>query len=48
MWKRQWRTLISRIVKGEYLSIGIPKPDNKGFKIRFGYGYVSELQKYHP
>lgn len=46
--KRQWRTSISRIVKGEYLSIGIPKPDNKGFKIRFGYGYISELQKFHP
>ncbi len=24
--KRQWRTSIARVKKGEYLSIGVPRP----------------------
>lgn len=45
--KRQWRTSISKVKKGEYLSIGIPKPDNKGFQMRFGYGYLHELKQFN-
>ncbi len=39
MCKKQWRTSIARVKKGEYLSIGVPRPDNKGFVYRLGYGY---------
>ena len=45
--KRQWRTSIARVKKGEYLSIGVPRPDNKGFVYRLGYGYLHELKQYH-
>ena len=45
--KRQWRTSIARVKKGEYLSIGVPRRDNKGFEFRFGYGYLHELKEYH-
>lgn len=44
--RRQWRTSISRVKKSEYLSIGIPKLDNKGFVMRFGYGYIEDLKQY--
>uniref|UniRef100_UPI003D2733AC hypothetical protein n=1 Tax=Mycoplasmopsis bovis TaxID=28903 RepID=UPI003D2733AC len=29
------------------LSIGVPRPDNKGFVYRLGYGYLHELKQYH-
>ncbi|WP_081847788.1 IS1634 family transposase [Ureaplasma diversum] len=30
------------------MSIGIPKPDNKGFVMRFGYGYIEDLKQFDP
>ncbi|TQC51242.1 IS1634 family transposase, partial [Mycoplasmopsis mucosicanis] len=44
---RQWRVSNSKLKKGLYINVGIPKVDNKGFEIRFGYGYVEELKKYN-